>query len=153
MVVPELDGIGLLDPGRNKTFALHGIPAVHGEIDKGDLELSDVRHREAFGIANFESDLNPSTDQRTDQLRDAFDLEAEGEALGKRLRFLSTLARLWQIAARREGMNREALIGWLAPTERIAQSRKSWPGLCHRPRWKSRSDIARRFLSTVKRRR
>jgi hypothetical protein len=36
-----------------------------------------------------------------DEPRDAFELEAEGEFLGKRLRFLSTVARLWQIAARR----------------------------------------------------
>jgi hypothetical protein len=42
-----------------------------------------------------------------------FDLEAESEALGKRLRFLSTVARLWQIAARREGVSHEALASWL----------------------------------------
>src|SRR5262249_60086796 len=32
--------------------------------------------------------------------REEFDLEAEGERLEKRLRFLSTVARLWQVAAR-----------------------------------------------------
>jgi hypothetical protein len=37
-----------------------------------------------------------------------FDLEREGERLEKRLRFLSTLARLWQIAARALVMDREA---------------------------------------------
>jgi hypothetical protein len=45
---------------------------------------------------------------------DEFDLAAESETLGKRLRFLSTVARLWQVAARREGIGREALTGWLA---------------------------------------
>jgi hypothetical protein len=44
---------------------------------------------------------------------EAFDLEAAGETLGNRLRFLSTVARLWQIAARREGVGGEALTGWL----------------------------------------
>jgi hypothetical protein len=46
-----------------------------------------------------------------------FDLEREGERLEKRLRFLSTLARLWQIAARALSMDRgtdpDATAAWL----------------------------------------
>jgi hypothetical protein len=34
------------------------------------------------------------------EVQDEFDLEVEGDRLGSRLRFLSTVARLWQIAAR-----------------------------------------------------
>jgi hypothetical protein len=43
-----------------------------------------------------------------------FDLEVQGERLGRRLRFLSTIARLWQIAVRRAPNDREALASWLA---------------------------------------
>jgi hypothetical protein len=50
------------------------------------------------------------------------DLEAEGEDLNRRLHFLSTVARLWQIAARRAPANREALVGWFA-TARANQRR------------------------------
>lgn len=46
--------------------------------------------------------------------REEFDLEAEGETLVKRLRFLSTVARLWQIAARRAPLDAEVRAGWLA---------------------------------------
>ena len=75
------DRIGLLDPDGNQTLILHRIPAVDGEIDQGCLELRDVRHRETFRVANFKSDLNSSADQRADQLRDSFDLQADIEHL------------------------------------------------------------------------
>jgi hypothetical protein len=45
--------------------------------------------------------------------RHEFDLETEGELLGRRLRFLSTVARLWQIAARRAPVDAETLAAWL----------------------------------------
>ncbi len=44
---------------------------------------------------------------------DEFDLEAQAESLGRRLRFLSTVARLWQIAARRTPVEPEMIAGWL----------------------------------------
>src|SRR5262249_20290381 len=45
--------------------------------------------------------------------RQEFDLESEGELIGKRLRFLSTVARLWQIAARRASVDAETIDAWL----------------------------------------
>jgi hypothetical protein len=45
--------------------------------------------------------------------RHEFDLETEGESLARRLRFLSTVARLWQIAARRAEVDAETLNAWL----------------------------------------
>ncbi|MEI4927532.1 hypothetical protein Q8G50_33995, partial [Klebsiella pneumoniae] len=39
------------------------------------------------------------------EVREEFDLEREGERLARRLRFLSTLARLWQIAAHHDSEN------------------------------------------------
>jgi hypothetical protein len=49
--------------------------------------------------------------------KEPFDLEAEGERLEKRLRFLGTVARLWRVAARAAGeaeRGRPAVVGWLA---------------------------------------
>jgi hypothetical protein len=43
-----------------------------------------------------------------------FSLEAEGEFLGKRLRFLATVARLWMLAARQDAGGAERLAAWLA---------------------------------------
>lgn len=50
--------------------------------------------------------------------RDDFDLEAEGESIGRRLAFLTTVARLWQVAALRSAEpvspeRNEALQSWL----------------------------------------
>jgi hypothetical protein len=46
--------------------------------------------------------------------RQEFDLETEAESLNRRLRFLSTVARLWQIAARRAPVNADTLAAWPA---------------------------------------
>jgi hypothetical protein len=45
--------------------------------------------------------------------RQEFDLETEAESLLRRLRFLSTVARLWQIAARRAPVEPDTLTAWL----------------------------------------
>jgi hypothetical protein len=59
-----------------------------------------------FGAAYEEVTYQDSTDDSEGAVSDGggpveeFDLESEGERLDRRLRFLSTVARLWQIAAR-----------------------------------------------------
>src|SRR5262249_50029348 len=104
------------------TLEVLGRPQENGnggdEEDIYSAAYDDVTYRDSTDDAN-ESDVVGDGGPREE-----FDLEAEGGRLEKRLRFLSALARLWQIAARfvasvrgreREGAAESdaALAGWL----------------------------------------
>jgi hypothetical protein len=90
---------------------LEADPASASEPERDDLygaAYEGVTYRDSADDDQEGSVLGDEP-PRTD-----FDLEVEAERLGRRLRFLSTLARLWQIAVRRAPNDREALTGWLA---------------------------------------
>ncbi len=98
----------------------------------GDEEApdDDDEPEELFSAAYDDVTYKDSTDDREGAVSDGggptdeFDLEEESGRLEKRLRFLSTVARLWQVAARflaavhADGAGttdaRQALSGWLA---------------------------------------
>jgi hypothetical protein len=92
---------------------------------------------ELFGAAYEGVTYRDSTDDNVESdvletgPREDFDLEQEGERIEKRLRFLSTVSRLWNIATRMATMGREA--GGAAPTDRfrswLAQARKNYQDL------------------------
>jgi hypothetical protein len=68
-------------------------------------EPEEEVEEDPFGAAYEDMTYQDSTDSEEGAVsdgapRDIFDLEEEADRLEKRLRFLSTLARLWQIAAR-----------------------------------------------------
>jgi hypothetical protein len=85
-------------------------------------EAADGRDDEdVFGAAYEGVTYRDSTDAAEGAVADGgepaepFDLEHEAEGLEKRLRFLSTLARLWQVAARFLAASGEAApVGWAA---------------------------------------
>jgi hypothetical protein len=89
-------------------------------VDQGEEEEEDL-YSAAYDEVTYQDstgDTNEGGLVESGPVED-FDLEREGERLEKRLRFLSTLARLWQIAARAAAMDpdrgeSEAPAGWLA---------------------------------------
>jgi hypothetical protein len=99
-----------------------GRAAPPAEDDEEDL----------FGAAYEGVTYQDTTDDREGavadggEARDEFDLEAEGEPLARRLHFLTTVARLWHIAARRSAG---------APADR-AEALASWRGTAHANRRK-----------------
>lgn len=91
------------------------LPAPRREADEED---------EVFGAAYEGVTYRDSADDDQEGAvldggppRRDFDLEEEGEALGKRLRFLSTVARLWQIACRGNQDQKPTLRAWLATAQ------------------------------------
>jgi hypothetical protein len=79
------------------------VPAL--EIVENDEEEAEEDTPDLYGAAYDDVTYQDSTDDEEGPVSDGgpvqeFDLEREAERLEKRLRFLSTLARLWQIAAR-----------------------------------------------------
>jgi hypothetical protein len=79
------------------------VPALEIVDDDGDADEEDTP--DLYGAAYADVTYQDSTDDEEGPVSDGgpvqeFDLEREAERLEKRLRFLSTLARLWQIAAR-----------------------------------------------------
>jgi hypothetical protein len=73
----------------------------------GAGEVADDEEEDLFGAAYEGVTYQDTTDASEGEIagdggeRDEFDLEAEAERLGHRLHFLTTVARLWHIAARR----------------------------------------------------
>jgi hypothetical protein len=75
------------------------------ELELPGPPLCEEREDDLFGAAYEDVTYQDTTDDEEGAVSDGgpveeFDLEPEGERLEKRLHFLSTLARLWQIAAR-----------------------------------------------------
>jgi len=75
------------------------------ELELPGPQLIEEREENLFGAAYEDVTYQDTTDDEEGAVSDGgpveeFDLEPEGERLEKRLHFLSTLARLWQIAAR-----------------------------------------------------
>jgi hypothetical protein len=73
-----------------------------GEAEAGELEESESLYSAAYEAVTYHDSAD---DKQEGSVADGgpeevFELEQEGDALEQSLRFLSTLARLWQIAAR-----------------------------------------------------
>jgi len=90
------------------------------ELDETVLEPAPEADDDVYGAAYEGVTFQDSADDDHEGAvigdeppRQEFDLEAEGEVLGKRLRFLSTVARLWQIAARCASVDVETIDAWL----------------------------------------
>lgn len=105
-----------------------------GEEDGQDEPDAGPGDEELYGAAYEGVTYRDSTDDDVEGEvldsgpREDFDLEAEGQRLEKRLRFLATVARLWNVATRgRHGADesdrRDALQGWLG------RARKNYQGL------------------------
>ncbi|HYT95023.1 MAG TPA: hypothetical protein VEL76_40275, partial [Gemmataceae bacterium] len=94
-----------------------------------EVETSD--DEALYGAAYEDVTYRDSTDDDVEgevlggEPHEEFDLEAEGERLEKRLRFLSTVARLWNVASRGgvAGEEEDTLRGWLG------RARKNYQGL------------------------
>jgi hypothetical protein len=104
-------------------------------LEVGSAEADEDAEEDVYGAAYEGVTFRDSADDNEEGAvadgggpREEFDLEHEGERLGKRLRFLSTVGRLWIIAVRREPPAEggaawaEALESWLA-TARANQRR------------------------------
>ncbi len=84
-------------------------------------EADDEEEEDLYGAAYEDVTYEDSTDDSEGAVSDGgpaeeFDLEREGERLDRRLRFQTTLARLWQVAARLSGSEGGAdapAAGWL----------------------------------------
>jgi hypothetical protein len=76
-------------------------------LELGRVVEADAEEEDLFGAAYEGVTYQDTTDDREGEVsdgggeREEFDLEAEGERLTQRLHFLTTVARLWHIAARR----------------------------------------------------
>ena len=91
-------------------------------LDVVDPEAKDEEEEDLYGAAYEDVTYEDSTDDSEGAVSDGggpsaeFDLEREGERLDRRLRFQTTLARLWQVAARSAGSEGGAdapAAGWL----------------------------------------
>jgi hypothetical protein len=75
-------------------------------LDLAEEDEENDEEEDLYGAAYDDVTYEDSTDDSEGEVigdeepAEEFDLEREGERLDKRLRFLSTLARLWQVAAR-----------------------------------------------------
>lgn len=93
------------------------VPSVESSavVEEGDAEEDD----DPFGAAYEGVTYRDSTDDDDGMVSDGgptdhFDLEEQHERIEDRLRFLSTLSRLWQLAARFLTGDGESLAPWLA---------------------------------------
>jgi hypothetical protein len=90
------------------------VPAL--ELDHGRSEpASEPAEESIYSAAYEEVTYRDSADDNQEgavadgsEAREPFDLEREGERIARHLRFLSTVARLWQLAARYDGQNATA---------------------------------------------
>jgi hypothetical protein len=92
------------------------VPTLEAQADKSEEEEEENLFGAAYEGVTYQDSADDDQEGSVvgdEELPDEFDLEAEGETLVKRLRFLSTVARLWQIAAHRERADSEALASWL----------------------------------------
>jgi hypothetical protein len=84
------------------------VPAL--ELDPGRSDAAPEQEEESLYSAAYEEvTYRDSADDNQEgavadgsELREVFDLEQEGERIARHLRFLSTVARLWQLAARHD---------------------------------------------------
>jgi hypothetical protein len=114
------------------------VPAL--EVDHGGSETVAEREEESLYSAAWEEVTyrDSADDNQEGAVADAgedqeeFDLERQGERIARRLRFLSTVARLWQIAAHHDSRGggirvsknqeqREVLALWLATAQQNHQ--------------------------------
>jgi hypothetical protein len=98
------------------------VPVLESNAASGgeDREDADELYEAAYEGVTFRDSANDDQEGEVlggDEPRDTFELESEGEHLVKRLRFLSTVARLWQIAARRAPEDHESHAVWLATAQ------------------------------------
>src|SRR5262249_33757432 len=96
-------------------------------LEAGAIDANDEKEDDLFGAAYEGVTYRDTADDDQEGAmvgdespRNEFDLEPRVELLGRRLRFLSTLARLWQVASRREPADAEAVASWLV-TARLNQ--------------------------------
>ncbi|HEY7315757.1 MAG TPA: hypothetical protein VH643_40885 [Gemmataceae bacterium] len=87
------------------------------ELELPGPALVEEREEDVYGAAYEDVTYQDTTDDNEGAIADGgpveeFDLEREGARLEKRLHFLSTLARLWQIAARAATEDRRARREW-----------------------------------------
>src|SRR5581483_5317965 len=75
------NALDFTDGDFQSSFAIHGVAGVDRQIDQRGLELGNIGDGEASLM--FDSSVDPDTaaDQRSDQLRDVFDLRADIEQL------------------------------------------------------------------------
>jgi hypothetical protein len=90
-----------LEANAEEYWHVPALDLLDEEVGEGDDEEEDL-----YGAAYDDVTYQDSTDDEEGEVvgdgepAEEFDLEREGERLDKRLRFLSTVARLWQVAAR-----------------------------------------------------
>jgi hypothetical protein len=98
------------------------------ELELPGPQLIEEREEDLFGAAYEDVTYQDTTGDEEGAVSDGgpveeFDLEPEGERLEKRLHFLSTLARLWQIAARTATEDTRAGRSWeQAPSDWLRTS-------------------------------
>src|SRR5262249_36340382 len=114
------------------------VPAL--EIEHSEPDRPPERKEESLYSAAYEEvTYRDSADDNHEgpvldgaEAQEAFDLEREGERIARRLRFLSTVARLWQIAAHHDSESprvsvakshdqRETFALWLATAQENQQ--------------------------------
>jgi hypothetical protein len=85
------------------------VPSLGPELLHMPREAGDEDEDDLYGAAYEDVTYRDSADDNEEGAvadgggpRQEFHLEAEGDALGKRLRFLATVARLWMLAARQD---------------------------------------------------
>lgn len=121
------------------------VPALETDEDEEEEEEDDL-----FEAAYEDVTYQDTTDDKEESSvadgggpRKEFDLEEQSERLEKRLRFLSTLARLWQVAARFLGTDSE---------DRVAGAAERSPGtagLPHRPLASGLADALASWLQSA----
>src|SRR5262249_24775959 len=92
------------------------VPELEETVLEHESEGEDNVYEAAYEGVTFQDSADDDQEGAViddEPPRQPFDLESEGESLGKRLRFLSTRARLWQIAARRASVGAETSDAWL----------------------------------------
>src|SRR5207249_2329688 len=81
------------------------VPGLRGDVvleegDEDEEDDEDDPFSSAYEGVTYRDSTGRDDSSLAEDVRPPFDLEEESDRLEKRLRFLSTVARLWQIAAR-----------------------------------------------------
>ncbi len=101
------------------------------ELELPGPALIEEKEEDLFGAAYEDVTYQDTTDNEEGAISDGgpveeFDLEPEGDRLEKRLHFLSTLSRLWQIAARTVTEDTRAGQSWeQTPTDWLKTARRN----------------------------
>ena len=126
----EADGASLPPPDERRALVVRFFDYLEANaeefwevpaLDVVESEAEDEEEEDLYGAAYEDVTYEDSTDDSEGAVSDGgpaeeFDLEREGERLDRRLRFQTTLARLWQVAARLSGSEGGAdapAAGWL----------------------------------------